>query len=181
MSCPRWNELVADRERTGEDPQGWEEALAHLDFCPRCTRQAPAVDPLLLFRRLPAPKVGSADIESMKAGVAAMIRASRVESSVALPAAPGRRGQWRVAAAVAATLLVSLGLGGVQLSRVHRASNPLVATSPAEGVMAAQAVVQEPLGDESTIEDLSLSDARVYEVASDGLSVVTIVHPSLEL
>lgn len=183
MSCPSWSRLVAEREASGVDPQGWSEALNHLDHCPRCSREAPDVDPLLLFRRLPAPKIGSSDVEAMKLGVAAMIRASRVESFAVPSPARSRsagRSRWRLSAAVAAVLVTGLGLGALQSSRLSRPSSPGSGQAPAGIALAAWSAPAESSDLEGTIEDLSLVDARVYEVASEGISVVTIVHPSLD-
>ena len=57
VSCPDWSALAALRNadrRDDAEPAGWAAAVAHLDACPRCRREALAADPLLVFRRLPA-------------------------------------------------------------------------------------------------------------------------------
>ena len=63
MSCPDWKRLVRERQalshpfaRETGDSLDWREALGHLDSgCPACRKAALAADPLLVFRRLPAP------------------------------------------------------------------------------------------------------------------------------
>jgi len=84
MSCPDWRRLdPAARDASGA-PHGaadaadaidalhavhWREALSHLDSgCPRCWREALAVDPTLIFRRLPAPEQTPAALPDVHAG-----------------------------------------------------------------------------------------------------------------
>ena len=102
MSCPDWRRLdPAARDAPAGNaaavkPAGkaaamkvleaarWQEALRHLESgCPRCWQEALAVDPTLVFRRLPTPELGptqeAAEIEAARLAVQAMRTASRLE------------------------------------------------------------------------------------------------------
>ena len=70
MSSIDWQRLTREHDEAPElDADAWLEALAILDEDPEERRLAEEADPLLMFRRLPAPRVESSDIESMKAAV----------------------------------------------------------------------------------------------------------------
>jgi len=103
MSCPDWRRLdPAARDASGAlhgaadaldavHAVHWQQALSHLDSgCPHCWREALAVDPTLVFRRLPAPELSPAqeaeEVEAARLAVAAMRTASRLDA-----AAGGRR------------------------------------------------------------------------------------------
>ncbi|MBV8199215.1 MAG: hypothetical protein JOZ15_01195 [Acidobacteria bacterium] len=96
--CPDWRRLnPADRDarhpgrpRHPEHPETtaphaaarWREALRHFDAgCPHCRQQALAVDPTLIFRRLPAAELDPAreaeEVAAARLAVAAMRTASR--------------------------------------------------------------------------------------------------------
>ncbi|HYL06292.1 MAG TPA: hypothetical protein VE075_09645, partial [Thermoanaerobaculia bacterium] len=85
--CPDWRRLdPADRDAPGSPHAAarWREALHHLDGgCTRCRQEALAVDPTLVFRRLPAPELGPAqeaeEVAAARLAVAAMRTASRLE------------------------------------------------------------------------------------------------------
>jgi hypothetical protein len=83
MSCPDWRRLDA----AARDADAWPESvLRHLDSgCPRCWQEAVAVDPALIFRRLPAPELAPAqeaeEVEAARLAVAAMRAASRATSA----------------------------------------------------------------------------------------------------
>jgi len=102
MSCPDWRRLdPAARDASGAPHAAadaalpidaidalhaihWQQALSHLDSgCPECWREALAVDPTLIFRRLPAPELTPAqeaeEVEAARLAVAAMRTASRLE------------------------------------------------------------------------------------------------------
>src|SRR3954451_23654330 len=108
MSCPDWTGLVALRERAESEPAEWTEAMAHLDACPRCRREAVAADPLLVFRRLPALDMTEGDeraeAESMRQAGAAMRTSRRLESRQ-------RFAGWRRWAAAAVLAVASLSVG----------------------------------------------------------------------
>lgn len=125
MSCPNWREL-AHRDafdRLGElEPEGWQEALLHLDSCKACWSEALAADPSLLFRRLSAPSAPiaalrieaddeDAEVLAVQQAVAAMRTASRLERLEKSP----RRGvlgrSWREWAAAAALVTAVGGFG----------------------------------------------------------------------
>jgi hypothetical protein len=117
MSCPDWRRLdPAARDASGA-PHGsagsgaaadaldavhavhWQQALSHLDSgCPHCWREALAVDPTLVFRRLPAPELSPAqeaeEVEAARLAVAAMRTASRLDAAAGAPGVPGVR-WWR--------------------------------------------------------------------------------------
>jgi len=100
MSCPDWRRLdPAARDASGAPHAAggvadaidavhavhWQQALSHLDTgCPRCWREALAVDPTLIFRRLPAPELTAAqeaeEVEAARLAVAAMRTASRLDA-----------------------------------------------------------------------------------------------------
>jgi hypothetical protein len=106
MSCPDWRRLdPAARDASGAPHAAadaahpidaidaidalhavhWQQALSHLDTgCPHCWREALAVDPTLIFRRLPAPELTPAqeaeEVEAARLAVAAMRTASRLDS-----------------------------------------------------------------------------------------------------
>ena len=107
-SCPDWTALVALRDREDAEPAGWAAAVAHLDACPRCRREAMAADPLLVFRRLPVAEmpeaVEQAEAESMRQAVAAMRTAKRLESRRSFAG-------WRRWAAAAVLTVASLAVG----------------------------------------------------------------------
>ena len=99
----------------------WQQALSHLDSgCPHCWREALAVDPTLIFRRLPAPELTAAqeadEVEAARLAVAAMRTASRLEDAARGDAgsrsASGLRrrwwgeARWAVAAGLTAMALV---------------------------------------------------------------------------
>jgi hypothetical protein len=118
MSCPDWRRLdPAARDASGAlhgsagtgngaadaldavHAVHWQQALSHLDSgCPHCWREALAVDPTLIFRRLPAPELSPAqeaeEVEAARLAVAAMRTASRLDAAAGAPAVPGVR-WWR--------------------------------------------------------------------------------------
>jgi len=100
MSCPDWRRLdPAARDASGAPHAAagaadaidavhavhWQQALSHLESgCPHCWREALAVDPTLIFRRLPAPELTAAqeaqEVEAARVAVAAMRTASRLDA-----------------------------------------------------------------------------------------------------
>lgn len=174
MSCPDWSGLVARRESLGDDPPGWRQALAHLERCPACRREALSADPLLAFQGLAAPMVTAAEVEAMSQAVTALRRASRVPGgSERIVPRLGRlaaaRGWARAAAAAA---LVALGLAASPGGPARRAP---------DGSPAGAAEPEAALAAGSFVEDLDLADARIYQVEAREMQMVMIVHPSLDL
>lgn len=196
MSCPDWNALTAHRgERAGVEPAGWNEALAHLDGgCNLCRRQALAADPTLVFRRLaavPAVTMTEAEehseVEAVRAAVAAMRAASRLESLEAGPRTSALRKRWSAGAVAAVLALAALALPSgydpskhvqMALASPERSAPPAAAGPLDEPMPAAQ---QVDLGDEPVVEGVNLPDARVYHMSGDGLSVVMVFDESLDI
>ncbi|RMH16504.1 MAG: hypothetical protein D6696_17950 [Acidobacteria bacterium] len=109
MSCPDWPALA---RAGGEIPAA---ARAHAARCPRCYRAALALDPTLVFRRLPSLAASADDVRAMKQAVAGLRRASRLAATSRLDARvlapPGRfrrRPALRLLALAAALLLAVL-------------------------------------------------------------------------
>lgn len=171
MSCPDWTGLVALRERAESETPEWSEAMAHLDACPRCRREALAADPLLVFRRLPAPEMPEgeerAEAEAMRQAVAAMRTARRVESR-------RRFAGWRRWAAAAVLALASLS---VSWDKVPSPEPARVAAQPA----VAAPDEPSPAAGSATLEALDGSDARVYQINGQGLTAFMVVDNKLHV
>jgi len=175
MSCPDWTALVARRERAVDaantantaEPAGWAAAVAHLDACPRCRREAMAADPLLVFRRLPVTEmpeaVEQAEAESMRQAVAAMRTARRLESRRSFAG-------WRRWAAAAVLTVASLAMG----DRAPVELNPAMAESEAPAPVAAAPAT-------AVLERLDGSDARVYQVDGKDLTAFMIVGDKVDV
>jgi hypothetical protein len=170
MSCPDWTFLVAARESADAEPAGWTEAMAHLDACPRCRREAVAADPLLVFRRLPAMAMPEGDeraeAESMRQAVAAMRTARRLESRQHFAG-------WRRWAAAAVLATASLS---VSWDKAPRPAEPepvaLKAAEPAPAVLPASS---------ATLESLDGADARVYQMNGQGVTAFMIVDHKVDV
>jgi len=201
VSCPDWTSLAAHRhEREGSEPAGWTEALAHLDGgCSLCRRRALAADPTLVFRRLAAvPAVTMTDAEerseadAVRAAVAAMRAASRLDSLEARPRTSSVWKGWSTGALAAALALAALvfpsGPSGYDPSKSKAASagagdaaifrDGRVEVEPLDEPVAAgqQVDLEEPV-----VEGVNLPDARVYHMSGEGLSVVMVVDESLDI
>lgn len=117
MTCPNWNHLVTERDAAGgQRPEGWNEAVAHLDGCQDCRRDALRADPTLVFRRLPAVATTQADVASMRRAVASLRRAHEVEemhapAEASLEPVADRRPSRRLRHAAAAVAVVAAGFG----------------------------------------------------------------------
>jgi hypothetical protein len=179
MSCPDWNVLAAHRrDRHGAEPEGWGEALAHLDGCQLCRRQALAADPTLVFRRLAAvPAVMTddqerAEADAVRQAVAAMRAASRLDSLE-----PRQRGSagWRRWPMAAALVLVALSAPSNHSSPGRR-----VAAAALEGFPSMPETRQVDLGS-PVVEGVNLPGARVYHMSGEGLSVVMVVDESIDI
>jgi hypothetical protein len=173
MSCPDWTALVALRERAADaaEPAGWAAAVAHLDACSRCRREAMAADPLLVFRRLPVAEmpeaVEQAEAESMRQAVAAMRTAKRLESRRSFAG-------WRRWAAAAVLTVASLAMGDkapVELNPAAVPETPAAVAAPEAPSPAATAV----------LERLDGSDARVYQVDGKDLTAFMIVGDKVDV
>lgn len=189
MSCPDWTALVALRERAADaadaantaEPTGWAEAVAHLDACPRCRREAMAADPLLVFRRLPVTEMPEAEeqaeAESMRQAVSAMRTARRLESRRSFAG-------WRRWAAAAVLTVASLAVGRDKapenLSLAAAAAPEAVAVAPAAFSAAAAIEAPSPAGT-AVLERLDGSDARVYQVDGKDLTAFMIVGNKVDV
>jgi hypothetical protein len=169
MSCPDWTRLVALREGAEAEPAEWAEAMAHLDACPRCRREAVAADPLLVFRRLPAADLTEGDeraeAESMCQAVAAMRTARRLESR-------RRFAGWRRWAAAAVLAAASLSVSWDKAPRPEPAAPEAAELAPAAPLPAAGG---------ATLERLDGSDARVYQMNGQGVTAFMIVDHKLDV
>lgn len=189
-SCPDWKRLASVREAEAspfarDDAPGsaagreWRQALDHLDSgCTLCRREALAVDPLLVFRRLPALEISAEgeerEIDSVLRAVAAMRTASRHESS------PRTALNWRRWAAAAVLAVLSLSVGPWRVP----GSRPTPSTQLSQRDLSAQQTVLPALGLEgaNTVEAVeNRPDARVYQMNDDGFSVTMIVDESFDV
>jgi hypothetical protein len=170
--CPEWSRLAVRRV---DEPEGWTEALEHLDGCQRCRPEALKADPLLVFRRLPvtelAPAEERSEAESMRLAVAAMRNAGRLESH-------HRFAGWRRWAAAAVLATASLGVSRAPRPAPQIADATAVVPPPAvQRVAGPAAAAAEPAG----IEGLNRPGARVYHMDGEGISVFMIVDESLDV
>jgi len=201
MTCPDWTRLTAHRaDPRLPEPAGWERAIAHLDGCRDCRRNALAADPSLVFRRLAvADGAVAGDVEAMREAVAAMRRASRL-----LPPPAGRRrprlaaaldhlvatggevlGRGRTRAAAAALLAAGL----LALAPSHPTPRTIVGAERSAGAGAGLATpalaawAAEPAAAAAPVfEGLDRPrDARVYQLDGEGLVVVMIVDETLDV
>jgi len=172
MSCPDWKALVALRESADAEPAGWAGAMAHLDACPRCRREALEADPLLVFRRLPKVEMtegGERDeAESMRQAVAVMRTARRLESHQ-------RFAGWKRWAAAAVLALASLSVSWDKVPR----SQP--EPEPAALKVEAPAPAPRPTPGSATLESLDGSDARVYQMNGQGVTAFMIVDHKVDV
>ncbi len=194
MSCPDWQAVcrrhdaapddaskrrVADEAlewRVADEALEWQSALSHLDGCPACQSAAPAFDPTLLFRRLPALEADRDDVEAMKLAVAGMRRGQTIErrGSVARP--------WLRAAAVAAVLLGSLmlrggGVGPEAVAPVADATDGVTPDGVTPAASLAPAASDIDLWRMPLIETVDPTYGPIFQVDDDDFSLV-LVPPS---
>ncbi len=178
MTCPDWTLLLGHRSRRGDgEPAGWRDALAHLEVCAGCRRQAVALDSTLAFRALPAPEPRAGDIERMREAVRAVLRSGDA-------ARRGRRSSvLRRGATAAALALAALALEPARAPR--DAPAPRAEAVVARGtVLPARKAVPTTLAMPEVVplvEGLDRPGARVYELRQGGLAVVMVVDESLDL
>jgi hypothetical protein len=175
-SCPDWRSLVARRER---EPEAWERALAHLDDCHRCGEEALAAEPTLLFRRLPRPAVGNADVESMKRAVANLRRTEPLQHPPRRPPATALR-----AAAVAALLLAAGLLRGsapigtpIDGAAGGTAVASTAPSAPIPAPKAADARTELSLEQMPLVELADPAAGSMIQVVDDEISVVVLMPP----
>ena len=181
-TCPDWRRLAAARDASSAEPEGWDEALRHLDDCPSCRRAAVEADPLLAFRRLPAPALAVDEVEAMRLRVAALRGAARVAppaagDATALPALARRLAQPLRALPLrqlaAAVLVLGAVLAGGNGARHSSAAAKAAAVVPA-GVALDAALASEPV-----LDELDQPFDHVVQWNGDDLSVVLVVDERL--
>lgn len=177
MSCFDWRRLLAHRFAAGApEPEGWGEALAHLDGCAACRSEAFALDPTLAFRELPVPEVGSTEVAEMRHAVRAVRRAGRAAGARAVSRSrPG----WR-AAAVGFVTLAALTLG---MDSTRQAPETAIAVQGPLGLQAPAGLSGDgvDLARMPLIEEIDRPRARVYQFGSAELAVVLIVDESFDV
>lgn len=188
MSCPDWTVLAAHRldPRGAMEPEGWSEALAHLDGgCRLCRKAALKSDPTLVFRRLaqvPAATMTEAqeraEADSVRQAVAAMRAASRLGKGSrrgVLPALPA--GGWKRWAAAAALALVTVTVPSDDARRTA-----LEAEAPAAEVLDLSRQAARQTGGAPVVEGGSdMPGTRVYHLGGDeDLAVVMFVNESFD-
>lgn len=197
MSCPSWDRLVAHRYAgPGErEPEGWREALEHLDWCPACREAAYAADPTLVLRRQQSPRFDADEVSRMRAGVDALRHARRLEEGSPAPAAVGTRqpwpereaSRWSALASGISKLAAAAGLAAILLS-AHPdggTSESNLLTTTAEP-LELQALVPPPGYDSwgsdlAATDDFYLSTATVYHFDDEDLNVVMVVDAELDV
>ena len=125
-------------------------------------------------RRLPEPPAAEVDVAAMQAAVAALVRARRIEGEMPEPQrSSGWRSETRHAsgwrrAAIAAAALVALVL--------EAGPRPIAAPAGGESLAGSQPLVAAPV-----YEPIGESGARIYELPTEGYSVVMIVDSSFDV
>ena len=174
-ACPElsWQLLLAHRfdVRAGE-PAELGAALDHLDACPACRREACAIDPTLVFKRLPpiADLDFDSEAERMRQAVSGMRLVARIE-----PRRSGRARAGRFAAAAGLAAMALLAGRGEPVRREASAASAV----PGPAVPAVPARFELPSS--AMVEEVGRPKARVYQLAGDRLSVVMIVDSSLDV
>jgi hypothetical protein len=160
LTCPDWRRLAAARDASPGDPPGWDEALRHLDGCPRCQKAAVAADPLLAFRRLPPAPLASDEVEAMRLRVSALRGASRL--------APVRHRPRLSHLAAAAVVALALLAGG-------NAKRP----SDAPPLAPVGSALDAALAAEPVLDEFDQPFDHVVQWNGDDLSVVLVVDGRL--
>ena len=182
--CPDWRRLAAARDASPVEPPGWDEALRHLDGCAPCRTAAVAADPLLAFRRLPAPPLAADEAESMRLRVAALVGASRVSPSSSSWLGGRVARPRRLAAALplrqhaaAAVVAAALRAGG----NAPRGGEPAAATLPIQVLpnLASARALDAALAAQPVLDDLDRPFDHVVQWNGDDLSVVLVVDGRL--
>lgn len=178
MSCAAafdWRALVAHRlDARLDEPAGWPKALAHFGACAECRRAALTADPTLVFLRLGEEREGlrepardQAEIERVRAAVAAMRAASRLERA----RRPARLAGWKRWAGAA-------GLAMAALTSGQRAELPAgLPAAEVPGVAAKEPGTARML----ILEDLNLPEARVHLGVGDRIAGAMIYSEGLDV
>lgn len=164
-ACYEWESLVAHRYAEGaSEPPQWDEAMAHAGHCDDCRRAALAADPSLVFLGCSPTDLTEGELTELRRSIPVTVRMMRVDRAASDGAARRRR------IAVAAMLVVGVLATATTVSRKQALQvEPLSAALPA-------APLERPM-----LEALDRPAARVYELGSDGLSLVMVVDESLDV
>jgi len=202
MSCPRWDRLVAFRYAgpDAREPEGWQEALEHLDTCSECREAAVAADPALAFRRLPEVSLGADELRSLRSGVDALRRARRVDAAGLGHAWAGpRSSRWSrgvhrltrgvrgiaptvgrlAAAALLAGALLSTAPDGLSIGPGADAG-----AQPTPQALLAQAGPWSPSPAADSVlaeDDIESPTASVYHLSDDEIGITMVVDPGLDV
>jgi hypothetical protein len=178
-----WSALLEHRFAELPEPAEWPESAAHLAGCAACLRLALAIDPTLVFQRLPEPAAPpTTEVEAMRQAVAGLRRAR--ELGVSSPEAAGARrfdagGRGKLVRAAAAAALV-IGLGS-QVPLVRRDTVATVPTPMPVVVEADTRLGGATDGSLGVSGDVGRPSARVYQIAYRDVAVVMVVDKSLDL
>ena len=122
---PAWESLLEHRfDASFPEPEGWNEALAHMDDCAQCRTRAVAIDPTLGFRRLPAVEVDADDITAMLQSVSLLRRNRELTGAqeAGAEARQARGNRWWLPTAAALAVGMGLGMTGGGVPLVPKAS-----------------------------------------------------------
>lgn len=190
MSCAEsieradWSRLLRERDRlddarigeTGTDGEEWRELVPHLEECETCRRHAYALDPTLLFQRLPRIESDREEVEEMKHRVAVLRSARELERDSRSPRFDRRRAGLGVAAAILFLLVGVVGVGhGPHIEPIRTATAVAVGNEP-DAAPLDESVAGRPL-----IEDLDLPAAQVVQWSGDEVSMVLVVDKRLDV
>lgn len=182
MTCPDWNRLTAHRRIGGEapavaEPEGWPEALEHLDDCESCRDRALAADPLLLFRGLPSVAPDPTEIEDVQAGVAALRRAHRVAGATDGAAGARRRGSFRGWGRAAAAAILATGLLGLR----PEAADVVRLTPQLQRAPVSVPIAHLGGATVSAVDDIDRPTASVYHFDDEEVGVVMVVDAGFDV
>lgn len=183
MSCPDWIRLAAARRAAADaaeasEPDGWPEALEHLDGCDDCRSEAVAADPVLLFRRLPSIEPDAETLDDVRAGVAALRRAERVAGGADRSHQPGaRRRSLRRWGRAAAAVVLAAGLLGLRADVDAPQGSSSRAWDAAEPSPIAR--LEGPAA--FAVDDIEHPTASVYHFDDEDLGVVMVVDAGFDV
>ena len=177
LSCPDWRSLCDRREAEQLEEAEWRRALAHLEECSVCADDAIAIEPTLLFRRLPTIEISSDEIATMRLAITGMSRAKTIERR-----RPAIRRPWLSAAALAALLLGSLLLRGAGPDQLEAGPG---AELPALGDLWEPAAIEPEvdlgLQQMPLVEFIDPAYRPIVQVEDENFSVVVVAALNLDV